>query len=229
MAQLSDHAYRQYRALVENPAFLQYFYDTTPIDQIDRLNMGSRPARRKKTASIGDLRAIPWVFSWTQARVNLPSWYGVGAALAAWVEQGDNRAERLAELCTMYQEWPFFATVLDNVQVGLCKGDIDIAALYAQLTDDPVRSEIFGDLQAEFERTRAIVLEITGYRELLENEQWLQRSVRLRNPYVDPLNYMQIALMRRLRTDPPPENLEQLHQAMLLAVNGIAAGLQNTG
>jgi phosphoenolpyruvate carboxylase len=229
MAQLSEHAYRQYRALVENPAFLQYFHDTTPIDQIDRLNMGSRPARRKKTASIGDLRAIPWVFSWTQARVNLPSWYGVGAALAAWVEAGDDRAERLAELCTMYREWPFFATVLDNVQVGLCKGDIDIAALYAELTEDPVRTEIFGDLQAEFERTRQIVLEITGYSELLENEQWLQRSVRLRNPYVDPLNYMQIALMRRLRTDPPPGNTEQLQQAMLLAVNGIAAGLQNTG
>lgn len=232
---ISQRAYTQYRTLVKKPAFLRYFHETTPIDHIDRLNIGSRPARRKKTEEISDLRAIPWVFSWTQARVNLPSWYGVGSALEWWVEEGgetekmEGRESRLAQLREMYREWPFFTTVLDNVQVGLCKGDIEIAALYAELTDAGVRAEVFSDLEAEFERTRNLVLAITGYGELLDNEQWLQRSIKLRNPYVDPLNYLQIALLRRLQSDPPPANIEQLRQAMLLSVNGIAAGLQNTG
>lgn len=235
MEDLSQRAFRKYRSLVKSPALVRYFHETTPIDHIDQLNIGSRPARRKKSGEISDLRAIPWVFSWTQARVNLPSWYGVGTALEAWVDETTeaegmgNREMRLAELHKMYRDWPFFTTVIDNVQVGLCKGDIDIAALYAELASDRSGAEIFADLSAEFERTRRLVLAITGYNELLDNEQWLQRSIRLRNPYVDPLNYVQIALLRALQADPPPANAEALQRAMLLSVNGIAAGLQNTG
>lgn len=231
MEELSEQAYLKYRALVENPNFLQYFSDTTPLEFIGQLNIGSRPARRKKSASIADLRAIPWVFSWTQTRVELPSWYGVGTALASWVDEAADeagRVARLATLRTMYRDWPFFSTVLNQVQVGLSKGDIAIASLYAELTSETVRETIFADIKAEFERTRAIVLEITGYREVLENEQWLQRSIKVRNPYVDPLNHLQIAILRHLRNR-TPENLAELQQAMLLSVNGIAAGLQNVG
>ncbi|MCL4863690.1 MAG: phosphoenolpyruvate carboxylase [Caldilineaceae bacterium] len=232
MDEVSSRAYRHYRALVEKSEFLQYFHDTTPIDLIDRLNIGSRPARRKKTAQINDLRAIPWVFSWTQSRVNLPSWFGVGAALASWLED-DPGETRLPQLRQMYREWPFFTTILDNVQVGLSIGDIAIAALYAGLTTDAVRRAVFSELEAEFERTKQMVLAITGYGELLENEQWLRQSIRRRNPYVDPLSYLQVALLRRLRAREADgvsnEETEQLQRALLLSANGIAAGLQNTG
>jgi phosphoenolpyruvate carboxylase len=238
MEELSQRAYVKYRALVEQPNFLRYFHDTTPIDLIDQLNIGSRPARRKQTESISDLRAIPWVFSWSQSRVNLPSWYGVGTALASWVDEeraghagevATIRQTRLAQLRTMYQRWPFFTTVLDNVQVGLCKADMDIASLYAQLTSREIQAAIFAEIRQEFERTKELVLQVTESTELLAKEQWLQRSIKLRNPYVDPLNCIQVALLRHLRSQPNPDTLEQLQQAILLSVNGVAAGLQNTG
>ena len=237
MEELSQRAFAKYRALIEKPSFIKYFHETTPIDHIDKLNMGSRPARRKQTSAVTDLRAIPWVFSWMQSRVNLPSWYGVGAAIEAWIEDANayaaderaaKKAERLARLSEMYRSWPFFRTVLDNVQAGLCKGDMAIASLYANLTTGKIRKEVFEDILAEFERTKKWVLEITGYPELLENESWLQRSIKLRNPYVDPLNYIQVALLQRLR-NPSPDEEENLHAALLLSVNGVAAGLQNTG
>jgi phosphoenolpyruvate carboxylase len=250
MEDLSQRAFVKYRALVEIPGFLQYFQEATPIELIDRLNIGSRPARRKKSLALGDLRAIPWVFAWTQSRANLPGWYGVGAALEAWLEaEGETlgqssalpssasnasklvneRAARLAQLQEMYERWPFFTTVLDNVQVGLCKGDLAIASLYAKLASSDVRAAVFSDLSTEFERTKRMVLQVTGYSELLENEQWLQRSIKLRNPYVDPLNYIQVALLRQLRQNPSPAEVEHLQQAALLSVNGVAAGLQNVG
>jgi phosphoenolpyruvate carboxylase len=183
--------------------------------------------------------------------VNLPSWYGVGAALANWVEGDDstgdadekngseNRgtkngvteesAKRLTQLSEMYQNWPFFRTVLDNVQMGLCKGDMPIASLYAELTDSATREEVFTDLHAEYERTKKMVLAITGYTELLENESWLQRSIKLRNPYVDPMNYIQVAVLEKLRDQPEAPDASELQAAVLLSVNGVAAGLQNTG
>jgi phosphoenolpyruvate carboxylase len=248
---LSERAFRKYRQLVESDAFLQYFHDTTPLAHISLLNIGSRPARRKSSRDISDLRAIPWVFAWTQSRVNLPSWYGVGAALANWVEGDDstgdadekngseNRgtkngvteesAKRLTQLSEMYQNWPFFRTVLDNVQMGLCKGDMPIASLYAELTDSATREEVFTDLHAEYERTKKMVLAITGYTELLENESWLQRSIKLRNPYVDPMNYIQVAVLEKLRDQPEAPDASELQAAVLLSVNGVAAGLQNTG
>lgn len=237
MDTLSEIAYGKYRNLIENPAFLKYFHDTTPLEHISLLNIGSRPTRRKVSPSIADLRAIPWVFSWTQSRVNLPSWYGVGTALAKWVEVGEGSSadqegeasSRLAVLSEMYQNWPFFRTVLDNVQMGLLKGDMAIASLYAELTDGDTRQEIFGDLLEEYERTKRMVLAVTGYAELLENEQWLQRSIKLRNPYVDPMNYIQVAALKQLREQPDNGTAEALRAAVLLSMNGVAAGLQNTG
>lgn len=232
MEELSQVAYKKYRALVEKPSFVRYFHEATPIDHVDQLNIGSRPARRKKTEAITDLRAIPWVFAWTQSRVNLPSWYGVGSALFQWLtgeNGGEIHPERLATLRQIYVSWPFFRTVLDNVQVGVGKADIHIAQLYASLATAELQEEIFTDLAAEFERTRAMLLQITQNKELLDNEQWLQRSIRLRNPYVDPLNYIQVAFLRELRKGPAVTNREQLQAGISLSVNGIAAGLQNVG
>ena len=221
-------AFRTYRALVERPEFLRYFHEATPIDHITRLNIGSRPAKRRQTQGISDLRAIPWVFAWTQSRVNLPGWYGLGTALETWVEQGDEE-ERIALLSEMYRQWPFFRTVIDNAQMSLRKADMTIAAIYATLTDDATRTAVFDPIREEHARTERMILRITGYSDLLENEPWLQQSIRLRNPYVDPMNYIQVALIRRLRETPPPENSAELEDIVLLAVNGIAAGLRNTG
>ena len=238
MERLSERAFRKYRDLVEKPNFLQYFHDATPIDHIGALNIGSRPARRKATQAISDLRAIPWVFAWTQSRVNLPSWYGVGTALESWVNEvgGENGlpdeqevARRLARLSEMYQTWPFFRTVLDNVQMGLCKGDMPIASLYAELTDAETRHAVFDDVLDEYERTKGMILAVTGFAELLDNELWLQRSIKLRNPYVDPMNFIQVAVLERLRAQPDAPNASALRDAVLLSVNGVAAGLQNTG
>jgi phosphoenolpyruvate carboxylase len=238
MDELSDIAYRQYRQLIEKPPFLKYFHDTTPLEHISLLNIGSRPSRRKDSPSIADLRAIPWVFSWTQSRVNLPSWYGVGTALSTWVESSEDtedssgaatRDSRLAELSEMYQNWPFFRSVLDNVQMGLLKGDMAIASLYAELTDEQTRDEVFGDLLAEYECTKRMVLAVTNYSELMENEEWLQRSIKLRNPYVDPMNYIQVAALKQLREQPDDPTADALAAAVLLSMNGVAAGLQNTG
>jgi phosphoenolpyruvate carboxylase len=139
------------------------------------------------------------------------------------------QAQRLAQLREMYQNWPFFRTVLDNVQMGLLKGDMPIASLYAGLTDEATRNEIFTDILEEYERTKQLVLAVTGYSELLENEQWLQRSIKLRNPYVDPMNYIQVAMLARLREQPDAPSSERLREAVLLSMNGVAAGLQNTG
>jgi phosphoenolpyruvate carboxylase len=240
MEQLSEVSFQKYRRLIEQPEFLRYFHEATPLDHIGLLNIGSRPSRRKASSAIADLRAIPWVFSWTQSRVNLPSWYGVGTALASFVDgpaadlqgkpqEDEAAAARLAQLSEMYQNWPFFHTVLDNVQMGLCKGDLPIASLYAELTDAETRRVIFDDLQAEYQQTSRMVLAITGYDELLENESWLQRSIKLRNPYVDPMNYIQVSVLARLRQAPDAPNAEALRNAVLLSVNGVAAGLQNTG
>ena len=236
MDELSEAAFRKYRALVTRPEFLTYFHETTPIDQVGALNIGSRPARRKATQDISDLRAIPWVFAWTQSRVNLPSWYGVGTALESWMAGGgeggagaQESARRLGTLQEMHGSWPFFRTVLDNVQMGLAKADFAIASLYAGLTGEETREAIFSDLQDEYDRTVRVVLQIAQATELLDKEPVMQRSIKVRNPYVDPMNYIQVALLRRLRTESDPDAAQRLRGAVLLSVNGIAAGLQNVG
>ncbi len=217
-----------YRALVTNPAFLQYFHQATPIDPIGQLNIGSRPSKRSASSGIGDLRAIPWVFSWTQSRVNLPGWYGLGSGIADWMAAGD-RDERLAQLQEMYVRWPFFRTAIDRAQVSMRRADRVIAPLYAELAEPEIRTVIFGLIQDEYDLTEAVILSITGQELLLDNEQWLQRSINLRNPYVDPMNYIQVALLKRIQSEPDLSEDPNLRQVVLLSVNGIAAGLQNTG
>ena len=231
----SELSERKYRALVEKPAFLSYFHEATPIEQLAQMNIGSRPAKRRQTSEISDLRAIPWVFAWTQSRVNLPGWYGLGTGLQA------ESAHRMAVLQEMYQNWPFFRTVIDRAQLSMRRADMPIASLYASLAADATRTAIFGEIREEFRLTERIILEITGQAALLDNEPWLQRSINLRNPYVDPLNYIQVALLSKQRTggeqqlndaqagrDGTKED-PRLRQAILLSINGIAAGLQATG
>jgi len=198
MDSLSQDAYAKYRSLVEKPEFLTYFHEATPIDHIGALNIGSRPARRKATQDISDLRAIPWVFAWTQSRVNLPSWYGVGTALENWISASKDESKCVAQLREMYEKWPFWRTLMDNVQMGLTKADMGIATLYAGLTDEKTRAAIFDDLLDEHRRATEVVLTVTDSQNLLDSEQWLQRSIQVRNPYVDPLNFIQVALLRRL-------------------------------
>jgi phosphoenolpyruvate carboxylase len=227
MAALSPAAESAYRAMVrESGALLRYFHVTTPLGEIDRLNIGSRPARREAGESIEDLRAIPWVFAWTQSRVALPGWYGLGAALVSWAGTDERRWERLSE---MNRDWPFFRTMLDNAQMSMRKADTFIASVYSGLADERTRAEVFPALLAEYERTEQAILRLSGQRDLLENEPWLQRSIRVRNPYIDPMNYVQVALLRRLRAAPAAAEAEALREVVLLSVNGIAAGLRNTG
>ena len=226
MNEISALSHAKYRSLVERPAFIDYFHQATPIDLVDKLNMGSRPSRRKKTEGIGDLRAIPWVFAWTQSRVNLPSWYGVGTGLRDWLAEDESRLTLLQE---MYQTWPFCRTLFENVMVGLGMTDMAIAALYADLAEPEVRAAVFDDIQAEYACTVEAVLNVTGYKNLLDHNPWLQKSVRLRNPYIDPLHGLQVALIRRLREAPKAPEAEALRDALLLSVNGIAAGVQNVG
>ena len=231
----SELSERKYRALVEKPAFLSYFHEATPIEQLAQMNIGSRPAKRRQTSEISDLRAIPWVFAWTQSRVNLPGWYGLGTGLQA------ESTHRMAVLREMYQNWPFFRTVIDRAQLSMRRADMPIASLYASLAADATRTAIFGEIMEEFRRTERIIFEITGQAALLDNEPWLQRSINLRNPYVDPLNYIQVALLSKQRTggeqqlndakagrDGTKED-PRLRQAILLSINGVAAGLQATG
>ncbi len=225
--QLSLDAHRRYRDLVELPEFIEYFHAATPIDQIDRLNLGSRPARRKSTESINDLRAIPWVFAWTQSRTNIPSWFGIGTAIDNWVNGGGE--DRLAELQQMYRQWPFFRTLLDNAHLGMARADMDIARLYSTLVNPDFGARLFGEIRDEFELAKRRVLEVTGHQELLDTESWLQYSIRMRNPYVDPMNYIQVALLQRYRDTSEPELRDQIQEVILQSVSGIAAGLQNVG
>ena len=226
---LNDLAARSaaaYRELVRAAPTLDYFRQATPIDAISQLNLGSRPARRAGGAGIEDLRAIPWVFAWTQSRVTLPGWYGIGAAVAGWA---GTHVERLELLATMYREWLFFRTVMDNAQMSMRKADMRIAELYASLAGEEVRAAVFPRLREEFERTESALLRLTGQRDLLDREPWLQRSIRVRNPYIDPMNAVQVALLRRLRVTSDAAEAEELRTAILASVNGIAAGLRNTG
>jgi len=243
MDRLSASAHIRYsRFIYDDPAFLRYFEQATPILELDWLNIGSRPARRTKGRRIEELRAIPWVFSWMQSRYVLPSWYGVGGALEEYTAEAP---ERLAQLQEMYRSWPFMRAFLDNLQMTLSKADMHIASHYASLVDDEeMRRRISDEIEQEYERTRRILLLIAGGSALLDNAPVLQRSIQLRNPYVDPLSYFQVALLRRLRSLGGPLVLDETEQqaasdqererarltyAVLLTINGIAAGLRNTG
>ena len=223
--QMAAASHRAYRGLVyETPGFLDFWQTVTPIDEIKRLQLGSRPASRAPSIEVTKIRAIPWVFSWMQSRYNLPGWYGLGTGLAA-IENADLLKE-------MYAGWPFFRTLLDNCEISLLKADMDIAALYADLAPNhELAKKLFATIRGEYERTRASVLAISGHKELLDAEPITQNAVRLRNPYVDPLNFIQVEMLRRLRALPDPNSAEaeRLREVIVLTINGIAAGLKNTG
>ncbi|MBP8812288.1 MAG: phosphoenolpyruvate carboxylase [Laribacter sp.] len=223
--ELAADSYQAYRQLIETDGFIDYFLAATPINEIAKLNIGSRPASRKTLASISDLRAIPWVFSWMQSRVMLPGWYGVGSAMSAFLARhGTTGRDRLAAL---WQESAFFRVALDNMEMVLAKADMQIAAEYASLVPDPaVRERVYGLIRSEFERTRDAFCAITGQTRLLAGNPTLARSLAARMPYFTTLNLLQIDGLARLRQDPDnPELLYAIHQT----INGLATGLRNSG
>ena len=226
MEMLSGNAYNAYRHLVyETPGFEDYFWESTVISEIAELNIGSRPASRNQTRSIETLRAIPWVFSWAQCRLMLPGWYGFGSAVDAWLE--DHGDEGLALLQEMHREWPFFASVLSNMEMVLSKADVAIASRYADLVIDPeLRAKIFSRIRAELESTLSALLRIMGTDELLAGNPQLARSIKYRFPYLDPLNHIQIELLRRFRAG---DKDERSRRGIHLTINGVAAGLRNSG
>ncbi|MDQ2692942.1 MAG: phosphoenolpyruvate carboxylase [Chloroflexota bacterium] len=225
MDQMSETAHRMYRGLVyENPRFIEFWQTATPLDEIKRLHIGSRPAVRGKSSEVTKIRAIPWVFSWMQGRFNLPGWFGLGSALLA---VKDNQLLR-----EMYDGWALFKTMLDNAEMSLLKADMGIASLYVDLVPDKeLAQEMFEIIQSEYDRTRKAVLTISGHTDLLEEEPVTQNAVQLRNPYVDPLNYIQVEMLRRIRALPDQESEEAqaIREVISVTINGIAAGLRNTG
>ncbi|HEY3291595.1 MAG TPA: phosphoenolpyruvate carboxylase [Anaerolineae bacterium] len=237
MERMSEMGYAAYKSLVhDDPDFITFWQAATPIAEIGGLKFGSRPAYRRQTRTVADLRAIPWVFSWMQSRFVLPGWYGLGAAFDGFIN--DPKGGGCALLTEMYRGWPFFQTMIDNAQQSLTKADMGIAEVYTELVEDAaMRARIFGQIKAEFDRTCDAICCITGQRTMLENEPVLQRSIQLRNPYVDPLNYLQVEMIRRLRragetgdsgleTGNDPEALRAVIE---LTINGVSGGLRNTG
>ncbi|MFB4305935.1 phosphoenolpyruvate carboxylase [Actinomadura sp. GTD37] len=220
---ISDAARSAFRGLIETADFAVWFARVSPLEEIAELRIGSRPARRKAARGLEDLRAIPWVFAWTQTRVNLPGWYGLGSGLAAVSADGAD----LAELREAYEAWPLFNTLLDNAEMSLAKSDRAIAERYLALGERPELSET---VLAEYDRTRRLVLAVTGHERLLENRRVLSRAVELRNPYVDALSHLQLRALKVLRAGVESEDERaHLEDLLLLSVNGVAAGLQNTG
>ncbi len=226
MEELSQYAFHAYRHLVyETEGFEQYFWESTVISEIAGLNIGSRPASRKKSTAIEDLRAIPWVFSWAQCRLMLPGWFGFGSAVQRYLKQHPNTG--LQVLQAMFKEWSFFATVLSNMEMVLAKSDIGIASRYAQLVkDEALRDSIFPQLEAEHETTIAVLKAISGQDELLAANPLLKRSISNRFPYLSPLNHVQIELLERYRQGDPDD---RVRRGIHLSINGIAAGLRNSG
>ncbi len=223
---LSDSAFKAYRHLVyETPGFEDYFWESTVISEIAELNIGSRPASRNQSRSIETLRAIPWVFSWAQCRLMLPGWYGFGSAVEAWLETHGDAGLRLLQ--EMHRDWPFFASVLSNMEMVLAKADVAIASRYADLVVDPeLRARIFGRIRAELEATVSALLRIMGTGELLAGNPQLSRSIKYRFPYLDPLNHIQVELLRRYRAG---DKDERSRRGIHLTINGVAAGLRNSG
>ncbi|WP_068271136.1 phosphoenolpyruvate carboxylase [Aldersonia kunmingensis] len=222
---LAERARRAYAELVhDTPGFVEYFRLSTPVAEIGELNIGSRPASRKATNSVYDLRAIPWVMSWSQSRVMLPGWYGVGTAFSEWVDGDEAKLARLREL---YEKWPFFRTVLSNMAQVMAKSDLGLAARYAELVPDTaLREKVFGMIAREHGRTVEMYLAITGYEGLLDDNPALARSVFNRFPYLEPLNHLQVELLRQFRAG---DDRETVKRGILLTMNGLATALRNSG
>jgi len=230
MEQLADHGESAYRNLTDHTAgILDFFYEATPVEEFGLLNIGSRPTHRnKKIRAKSSIRAIPWVFGWAQARFTLPAWFGIGTALEQW---RDNQPDRLAKMQKMYQEWPFFRSLLSNTQMALFKANMAIAQQYAELGSDADKvREIFAVIHEEYNRTVTQVLNVVGSYSLMEENSTLALSLKRRNPYLDPLNYIQITLLERARDNSLDEATRQVWQDPLLrSINAIAAGMRNTG
>lgn len=226
MDELSASAFRTYRSLVyETENFEDYFWSSTVIGEIANLNIGSRPASRTNSRAIEHLRAIPWVFGWAQCRVMLPGWYGFGSAISAYLDAHGEKG--LSELQTMAREWAFFRVLLSNLDMVLSKTDMAIASRYAELVKDKgLREEVFGRIRAEWQTTVSMLLKVTGYPELLGSNPLLARSIRNRFPYLDPMNHLQIELLKRHRAG---DEDDRVIHGINLTINGIAAGLRNSG
>lgn len=225
LEKMSHDAFLFYREkIAENEETLTYFEEATPVKELEHVKIGSRPTRRGGGRGLANLRAIPWVFGWMQSRHVVPAWFGVGFALQRFSEQSSSNAELLEKLM---KQFPLFTELIANVELGLAKADLSIARLYAGLVSvGALRERVFGMLFEEFERTKAMVLRLTGQTTLLEQTPVLARSIRLRNPYVDPLSLIQVELLRRKRGG---EDNDELNYALAATINGIAAGLRNTG
>jgi phosphoenolpyruvate carboxylase len=223
--EISAESFKAYRALVyDDPDFTQYFFESTPIAEISELNLGSRPASRKASRRIQDLRAIPWVFSWGQSRVNLPAWYGFGSAIHAFAARDKNNA---ALLKRMNKEWPFFRSLTSNIDMVLAKNDMAIGREYAEMASNKAAAaRIFGEIEAELKRTAEALDLITGDSGRLTNNPSLATSLRRRFPYLPPLNYIQLDFIRRWRNG---EIDVRVKQGILVSINGIATSLRNTG
>ena len=229
-AELSEASMGAYRALVyDTPGFTDYFFGATPLKELTQLNIGSRPASRKALQKIEDLRAIPWGFSWGQCRLTLPGWLGFGSAVAAFLDKPDvaERKAALALLQKMYRQWPFFRTLLSNMDMVLAKSDLALASRYAELVSDArLRKKIFTAIEAEWHRTADALTQITGEKNRLASNPALDRSIRHRFPYIDPLHHLQVELIRRYRAGLADERVQR---GIHISINGIAAGLRNTG
>ncbi|GGC91005.1 phosphoenolpyruvate carboxylase [Thalassobacillus devorans] len=226
MEEISEVSLKKYQSLVfGDKDFLTYFNEATPLKEISELNIGSRPMKRKDSSKFENLRAIPWVFSWTQNRQLLPAWYAAGSGLTSYAEQSSSHLETLQQ---MYEHWPFFRSTIDNLQMALMKADLQTANHYKSLVKDKDLGErIYSEIVDEYNRTKDILLKISGDKELLDKQVTIQDSVRLRNPYVDPLNFLQVELIKELRETDSRE--ESLLTEVLLTISGVAAGLRNTG
>ena len=236
LTELSATARTAYRALVhDDPGFAAFFRQITPIAEVSDLRLGSRPAARGRAGAGADeapaidaLRAIPWTFAWSQSRINLPGWYGLGSALEAYAAAHGDAS--IGEIARLYRSWPFLASVLDNAEMILAKADMGIGRRYASLASGDDATRWWALIEAEYRRTVAWLLRVTGRERLLDGAPVLQRSIALRNPYVDALSEVQVRLLRRLRLLPPDSPDRALHRRLVqLSVNGVAAGLQNTG
>ncbi len=225
MEAMSQVAFAYYRSnIMDNPDIIPYFDAATPVKELDLARIGSRPARRNTQIGLGNLRAIPWVFGWMQSRQALPAWFGVGYAMEWFLQQSPDNAQLLKE---MMRDFPLFSVLIQNTETGLAKADFMVARLYADLVDDAeLRERVYGMLEAEYHRTVETVLIVSEQSRLLEKNPVLAHSIRLRNPYVDPMSFMQIELLRRKRAG---EENDELNYALAATINGIASGLRNTG
>jgi phosphoenolpyruvate carboxylase len=229
MAELSERSKAAFQAFVYGtPGFLDYWGQATPMNELKHLPISSRPAKRKSSGGFESVRAIPWIFSWMQSRAIIPSWYGVGSALEEFVAGGEDGLLTLRE---MYADWPFFKTLVDNVQLDLAKADMGIAEMYASLVEDQaLRDSIFTQIRGEHHRACTMICQILDQDDILNSAPVIKRSIERRNPYIDPLNFIQVATLREMRQSEPESEAYEAHlQAVLHTINGIAAGMKNTG